>query len=351
MEKGVIKVSDLELYKGIINANFLFVFVIYFSFFCVIINFIISLICDIKENNIQNSTNSKEKENNKDFNIVEFMGGIGIVLLFICLCSIITIISKYLFIIYIPFIILFFYMVYIHPMTTDKPSNLKLEYCEYGASVTFALLFFSKINYNYLFINIRSAALLQIICVFILLHEIYCCFYCLLLNVYFVIKNLKRINIYRFVIKYEKLKESIYSKVDFDKLFLQFNNTNSLFYNKHYSKIKISLLFFPFLISDIIINSSKFIFFIFISIILRPFFTIFSFIFSKIIQLSNTNENQINFGLTKIVGTFSIILVYIIMQINNIFETRIVDTYEFISSVIIIPIILESLISLKQKLT
>ena len=87
-----------------------------------------------------------------------------------------------------------------------------------------------------------------------------------------------------------------------------------------------------------------------LSMILKPFFIIINFIFSKIFQLSNTNENQINYGITKIVWTLSIIFVYIILQMNNIFQSKIINTYEFISSVIIIPIILETLISLKEKI-
>ena len=342
---------DLDLYKSIVDANSLINFIIYFSAGCIVINFIISLIHDIRsKNNKNNSTNNNKKESEKRLSIIEFIGGISIVLILLILTPILAKISKYISFMYIPSIILFFYMVYIKPMTTDKPSVFKFDYYEYGAVVTWALFIFSKMNYNDLFIGITSEGSLQVICILILLFEIYSSFYCLLLNIYFVIKNLKKINIDSFINKYEKLIKMIYDKIDFNSLILKFNNTSKLVYNKHNSITKKILLFLPNFILDTFICTFKYTISLFLSMILKPFFTIISFIFSKIIQLSNTNENQINYGLTKIVWTFSIIFVYIILQMNNVFQTRIINTYEFISSVIIIPIILEALISLKEKI-
>ncbi len=342
---------DLNLYKKIVDANSLINFIIYFSICCIIINFVISLTHGIKnKNNRDNSTNSNIKESGKRLSIIEFIGGISIVLILLSLTPIFTKISKYISFMYIPSIILFFYMVYVKPMTTDKPSAFKFDYYEYGTVVTFALFVFSKTNYNDLFISITSEGLLQVICIFILLFEIYSSFYCLLLNIYFVIKNLKKINIDSFINKYENLLKLIYSKTDFNSLILEFNNTNNLVYNKCDSITKKILLFLPYFVLDTITCAFKYTISLFLSMILKPFFTIISFIFSKAIQLANTNENQVNYGLTKVVWTFSIIFVYIILQMNNVFQIRIINTYEFVSSVIIIPIILEALISLKEKI-
>lgn len=342
---------NLDLYKSIVDANSLINFIIYFSAGCIIINFIISLIHDIRsKNNKNNSTNNNKKESEKRLSLIEFIGGISIVLIILILTPILAKISKYISFMYIPSIILFFYMVYIKPMTTDKPSAFKFDYYEYGAVVTWALFIFSKINYNDLFISITSEGALQVICILVLLFEIYSSFYCLLLNIYFVIKNLKKINIDIFINKYENLIKLVYSKFDFNNLILKFDNTSKLVYNKHNSKNKKILLFLPNFVLDTIMCTFKYTISLFLSMILKPFFTIISFIFSKIIQLSNTNENQINYGLTKIVWTFSIIFVYIILQMNNVFQAKIINTYEFISSVIIIPIILEALISLKEKI-
>ena len=289
---------DLELYKDVIDANSLINFIIYFSIGCIVINFIISLIYDIKnKNNKNNPETDNKKENEKRLSIIEFIGGISIVLILLSLIPIFTKISKYISFMYIPSIILFFYMVYIKPMTTDKPSIFKFDYYEYGAIVTWALFFFSRIDYNNLFISITSEGLLQVICIFILLFEIYSSFYCLLLNMYFVIKNSKKINIDSFVNKYEKLINLIYNSLDFSILVLRFNNTSKLVYNKYNSITKKILLFLPNFVLDTIKCTFKYIISLFLSMILKPFFTIISFILSKIIQLSNTNENQINYGL------------------------------------------------------
>ena len=288
--------TDLKLYKGIIDANSLINFIIYFSIGCIIINFIISLIYDIKSKNNRNNFESDNKKGNeKGLSIIEFIGGISIVLILFRLIPIFTKASKYISLMYIPSIILFFYMVYIKPMTTDKPSIFKFDYYEYGAIVTLALFFFSKIDYNNLFISITSEGALQVICIFILLFEIYSSFYCLILNMYFVIKNLKKINIGSFVSKYESLINFIYSNLDFSILILRFNNTSKLVYNKYNSIVKKILLFLPNFVLDTIICTFKYTISLFLSMILKPFFTIISFILSKIIQLSSTNENQINY--------------------------------------------------------
>lgn len=54
--------TDLKLYKGIIDANSLINFIIYFSIGCIIINFIISLIYDIKSKNNRNNFESDNKK-------------------------------------------------------------------------------------------------------------------------------------------------------------------------------------------------------------------------------------------------------------------------------------------------
>ena len=223
--------TNLELYKKIIDANTFINFIIYFSVSCIIINFIIFLMYNIRRKNT--STNDNKKEPEKKFNIIEFIGGISIVLILLKLTPIFVKISKYISYIYIPSIILFFYVVYIKPTTTDKPLKFKFDYYEYGAVVTWALFFFSKINYDDIFINVTNEGTLQVICIFVLLFEIYSSFYCLLLNIYFVIKNLKKINIDSFINKYKNLMKMIYNKIDFNNLILEFDNTNKLIYNKH----------------------------------------------------------------------------------------------------------------------
>lgn len=338
---------NIDLYTSIVDAKNIMNFVIYFCIICIIINFIISLMTDIFK---RKSDEQNDIKSESSFGIIELLGGMCLVLIMIGLLPIYFKVSKYISILYVPSILLFFYVIYIKPMTSDRPSIFKFDYYEYGAILTWALFFFTKLDFKESFTNASSEGSLQVICIIILLFEIYSCIYCLLLNLYFVVKNLKKIKVNILIEKYEILIEKIYSKLDFSKILLNFSLSNKLIYSKRNTKLKKILLFLPYFTLAIVICLFKYIFSIFLSFTIKPILTMFSFIFSKIIQLSNTNENQINYGITKIVATISIVFVYIIIQMNDIFQTRIINTYEFISSVIIIPIILEAFISLKEKI-
>lgn len=338
---------NIDTYINIIDAKNIINFALYFCIVCIIINFIISVITDIFK--IKNKEKNKI-EDKSNFNIIELLGGICIAMIVIGLLPIYFKISKYIAILYIPSFLLLFYLIYVKPMTNDKPSVFKFDYYEYGAFLTWTLFVFVKMDFKESFTNIVSEGAIQIICIIILLFEIYSCAYCILLNLYFVIKNLKKIKIDVLVELYESTIEKIYNKLDFSNIILNFYFSNKLIFNKNNSKLKKTLLFIPNFILDIAICLCKYLLSIFLSFIIKPALTILSFLFFKIIQLSSTNENQINYGITKIVATMSIILVYIILQMNEVFQERIINTYEFISSVIIIPIILEALISLKEKI-
>lgn len=338
--------SNIDEYVKIIDFSSIIDFIIYFCFICIIINFIITLVMDFF---FEKNDSKVEEETKTKLNIIELSGGICIVIIIILLFPLYVKFSKYISLLFIPSIILFFYAIYIKPMANNNSSAFKIDYYEYGAILTWALFYFNNIDYKKIFINISNEASLQIICILILLFEIYSCVYCLLLNLYFVIKNLKNIKIHVFIEKYNYLIEKIYNKLDFSKISLKFSFSNNLIISKDNPNAKKILLFLPSFVLDIIICFFKYFLSLFLSLVVKPLFTMLSFIFSKIIDLSNTNENQINYGMTKIISTFSIICVYIILQINDIFQERIINTYEFISSVIIIPIILETLLTLKGK--
>lgn len=337
---------DLEPYLNIIDTNFI-TYIIIFSSGCIIFNFIVSLIY----NSVNRNNNKNLEENNEDnFNMIDLLGSLLLILIIIFLIPVFVKINKFISFLYIPSIILLFYIVYIKPMYYDRAFDFKFDYYEYGAVITFSLFFFSTSDFKNSFISITSVGTLQVICIFILLLEIYCSFYCFLLNLYFVIKNLKKINIDFFVEKYQRFIKNVNKKFDYSNIILRFDNTYKLTYDKNVVKFKRILLFFPYLLLDSLVCFFKYVVSLFFSLILKPFFIILNYILLKIVKLSNTNENQINYSLTKIVWTLSIILVYIILQMNTIFQNRIINTYEFISSVIIIPIILDSLLSFKEKI-
>ncbi len=335
-----------NLYVNVVSMIPFVNFVIYTSTICIMINYVISFTKTLQ--NFKKGTNSEQISKEKTYSIIDMTGGIFIAIAFLTLMFQLMKIWKFISLMYFPSIILLFYTIYIKPMTY-KSSTFKFDYYEYGSIVTFSLIFFTKINYSELFNAFNSEGMLQGICIICLLLEVYTCFYCLMLNIYFLIKNLQKININRFIKKHKTVIKKFYDIFDFDNLILKLVNTNNLIFNKDVKKSKKIVLFFPNFIIDVISCFFKYTFFFFFSMTCKPFFTILDLIFSKVMRLSEVNENFANYGLSKLVWTFSIIIVYIILQINDIFQPKIINIYEFISSVIIIPIILEALISIKEK--
>lgn len=339
--------KNIDIYLKIIDANSIIKTIIFICLVCIVIDLIISTISFFKKDNIIVSCKEKTKKKFK-FGVIEIIGCFILLPLIIYLIFPIlknTLITT---ILTIPSFILLFYTIYIKPMVDDKISTFKFDYSLYGSALVILLQSLIKIDLKTSFLKIINESELQIICIIILLFELYTSIYCLILNIYFVIKNLNKIGISTLEKKYNKLVNNLSNLLHYNKITLEFALANKLI--KNYSKIKKIILFIPYFSLDIIYCFSKYILSVMFSFILNPILIILKSIISKLTELSETNENQISYGIAKIVSTFSIIIVYMLLQMNEIFQPRIIATYEFIASVILIPIILDGLLSLKSQL-
>lgn len=341
--------NNIEFYIKLINISTIIDYIIYFCAICILINFIISLIMSFSKNKKELEKNKKEESNYK-FGFIEIIGGIILSAMTLSLLLIIIKFNIALTIISIPSIILLFYTIYIRPMTYRKSSTFIFDYYEYGAVLAFSLYYFKSIDLVKIISSSPSEGFTQVFCIVFLLIEVYCSSYCLFLNIYFVIKNLNKIGIYKIEKIYNSATDKLYDILGFDKIKIKFNFSNNLINDNNRSKIKKILMFLPNFILDIILCFLKYTTSALLSFIIKPIITIIGFFLSKIVQISSTDDNQINYKLTKLVAASSILIVYIALQISGIFQERIINTYEFISSVIVIPIILEELLSLKEKI-
>ena len=114
-------------------------------------------------------------------------------------------------------------------------------------------------------------------------------------------------------------------------------------------KIVNRLLLFPLLyILDILRQIITVLFSIIFMTTLGPILFLIRGIISVANKISKTNEYITSYKITKIVLIIGLLSVYIIVLINEkLFSVPIISIYEFISTSIIIPLILEELISLK----
>lgn len=335
--------NNAELYASIVNAKEIIQFILNISYVCLGINGINWFI------NIKNEKEVKSDLPNNRFGIIEFIGSIFIVSILIFLVFLICKNSKIISLLAIPSFILCFYIVYIKSMIKNDEKTFDYDYSSYGSLLVFTLTILNKFNFKDLFVNINNESSLQVVCIIIILFEIYAAFYCLLLNLYFVIKSLGKVGLEKLFNKYKVILKKINDLISFSEINLEFKYSNSAIEIK--KTIKKILFFIPSFVYDVIRCCFIYVISIIFSFFLTPILFIIRSIFYYLVKISKTNENQVIYGITKMVSVFTIILVYILLQANIVFKQNIISVYEFISTAILIPIILEGLNYFKQKIT
>ena len=339
--------ENSSIYASIVNSNIIIQFILYVCYACVFINFAIWFI-DNKKHNGFDKEEEKSKNEKTKFGLIELFGS-----LFSCAILIYVLISicKYglfISILSIPSLIFITYLVYIKPMIKDEKVPFNYDYYSYGAILTVLLSFVTKIDYQEYFSKIQSDGVAQVIVIIFLLFQVYSSMYCLIMNLYFVIKNFEKINIYKLNDKYNLLLNKLYSFLSFDNLNIYFYLTNSII--KKQSRIFIILLVIPYFLVDVLYCILLYLLSLLFTFVLSPILFFIKYLLKLIIKSTKTNENHISYGFAKFISVFSIILVYILLQMNNVFQPRIISVYEFFSTAILIPLILDSLINFRSKL-
>lgn len=335
--------ENVEKYINLINVDYILNYLSYICCFCVLFNFIISFINDLKSNNNSTKTNEDNEPESLKMIIAKLISTCIILGLFFYL---IFTISTLLVIMYIPSMVFIIYIIYIKPMKLKKDTNFHFNYYSYGSILFTTTYFITKMNHADFLMEISDDRALQAASIIIVLIKIYCLIYCLILNIYFFIKSLNNFKIETFKEKYASIFYKYYNKFSLDNLTLDLKMTNKEL-NKKVTENRL-LIFFCFF-TDTTMGFLKLILSLLFQVTL-PIYVVLESFFTLLIKIAKTNENHVNYKITKIVLTSTIIIVDIILQIEELFNSEIISIYEFIASVIIIPIVLDGLLTLKEKI-
>lgn len=334
---------DIKPYVQILNSNSLINMILNICYLCIIINFIIWAFGN-KDKNDDKDKNNEEQ----NFSGIDVFGNLLALIIVIIIIILLTK-TSFFNIAGIPLIFTMIYILYIKPMIKIENEKFNYEYYSYGAILTISLSIIQKIDYNKYLESINSHGIIELITIITLLMQIYLVMYVLLLNIYFVIKNLEKINIKVFLKKYTKVENKLIDKFYIDNMDLKFKKTQ--FYCSENKNIKTILRVIVFFILNLIISVLKQFLTIIFSIFVLPILYFINFIIKLLIKISHTDINKVNYSITKVISVISFITTYIILQINTIiFQPKIISVYEYISTAILIPIILESIMTLKGKI-
>ncbi len=215
--------------------------------------------------------------------------------------------------------------------TNQKELSINEKYKRIWASYIFIIFFSSKATPIY-YTNLTyfNHTIKEILLIIFLLGKIILLVFFSLINFSILISN---INI---LIPLKSLKElnkrKYYNIIDY----------NFILYNKHKSKIFFiidSLIYLIFAIPTLIINTIIFLFLKFI----KKTAQLFNFIIQKLIIFSNDSNNIIR-KITNISIIIALSVVYIItIFYKRMFSNEVLDFYNYFSTVILIPLIYESI--------
>lgn len=335
-----------ETYSNIINFNYISNPIVMISCLCIIIYTIISCIKKPKKE----ITNNKKINVKKRTKIIEIIGSIFISLLMILFYSFLIKIHNIITYIAIPSGIFTIYIVYLRPILKLSDDPFLCDYSIYGNILVTALIINSKINYLDYFQKINSDSVSQVMTIIFSIIQIYLILYCLIVNCYFLIKSFSIFNITKIESNFCKFQKYLEKNISFENLKLTFKKSYGLFYSNKNKFCKI-FMFIPFFMFDVVYCTLFCLLSYSFTIIINPICMFIEFTLKILNKISNTNENKINYGISKITLILSLVITYLLIQMNNtIFQERLISTYEYISTAILIPIILESLLSMKINL-
>lgn len=338
-----------EVYTYIINFNDISDIIIKISFACIIIYTMINFITKFKSKKVEILNDGNVKLENS-ITIIDFIGVIAVLVLVTLLLLYLSEIGKIISYIAIPSTIFIIYVVYLRPMLKLYDEQFIYVYSLYGFILVIAIFINSKIDYLEYFQQIGNESVIQVMAIILVLIQTYTIFYCLIVNCYFLIKSLAKFDVSKFEDIFSRFVKCLERNISYDNINLKFKYTNGLLYGSKKIILKL-LLFIPFFIFDTIRCMALYLLSYLFSTTINPTCIFIKFILKFLGKISNINDNKINYGISKITLILSFVVAYLLMQLNNtIFQERVIATYEYISTAILIPIILEGLLSMKDNL-
>lgn len=181
--------------------------------------------------------------------------------------------------------------------------------------------------------------------ILLLIFQYYLITYSIIINIYFIIKNFKIIKFNIFYDKYNLFLNKIF--IFFRDIKLDFTQTNIalLKVKKKHNNFFIIIYFFY----DCIKSTLILVFSLLFNFTLFPVLSFLNFLFRSLLKISKADESHVNYGITKLTFGLTLTIVYILLQTTEIFQDCIISIYEFFSTAIIIPLILESLLNIRKS--
>lgn len=226
-----------------------------------------------------------------------------------------------------------FYAIILKPFVLLKNNNL--EYTTYSSLSLIFCSLIQLIDYEKILNIISNKIVFELLMLFILVIKVYLFLFLILTNIRYFFKLLTSI------IKLKKINICLS-----EKLKIKYNLTFKYQHDKNKKKIMIMLIY----IYETIINIIKSIMFFINDIFLNP--TLF--ILNKIVKFLNiiiqSEDGSFNYLICKMLLVVTFISVHVYVNINNFLSLEVLNMFEYISTSIIIPVLLDSIISYNNYL-
>lgn len=285
------------------------------------------------------SNNMKENEDeSKEIPIIDPKGHVSLINSIILMIIAFTIIilfvwhfKIYFSYLYIPTLIIAFYFIIIKPFisTEDK----KLLCTSYSALCCLFCSILQNIKYESITNFFSNTLLLKSIILIIILFKIYIFMFSILINIKYFLKLVKSI-----------LKPKNIHYTLSEKLKISYNKSFNCRELKGKATIPVIICY----IFESIFNIIKLIINFINELFIIPILFIIRSILKSINIIILYDDGQFNFILCKFLLVVTFIVGYIVIIIDKSFPSEIINIYEYLSTAIIIPVLLDSAISYKN---
>lgn len=231
--------KNAEIYAYIANFNDTTNIILIISFIFIIIYSFINVLIKYKNGlKIENIVLKNDVKIRKNVTIIDILGAITLVVKLIYFLFYLFKIDKLISILSIPSTILIIYIVYVRPMIKLYNEPFKYNYTMYGLVLLVSIWINSKIDYIEYFRQSDSDSLSQVILIIIVLIQLYTTLYCLLVNLYFLLKSITYLNINKIKKYFLNIVKCLDERFLYDNIDFSYKYSNSLIQNNYNKLLK-----------------------------------------------------------------------------------------------------------------
>ena len=293
---------------------------------------LVGTILEIKKNK-----NEAENENSNIVlldNVTKLEGLLLFMYMLAFLVYLVIKLGDYTAIIYFPILILGFGTLILKPFISRENTKLISNYSSYASLSCVFCVIIEPIPYEKLLNFVSEKSVIELLLIFIFCLKVYLYSYIIIANVLNIFRMLRSLLV--FPKKESKLFE--------EKLKIKYDITNK-FQNKKGIRMLGSIIIY---IYETFKNMLKLFIIWFYEIFILPILFIIKLFFKKIASILNVDDGKINFLVCKIMLIITFIVAYYNIITTNIFSSKTIMIFEYVSTAIIIPIALDSIISYKK---